>query len=221
MAPSEDSTRIRILKAALELASEEGPSALTTRRVAAAAGVNLGLLHYYFKSKEALVAEVFGLYLEELRADPAHADGREADPAAMVAGMLDSAFSTILRRKGIFFGLLGKAAGALSTTNFASVDELGGSHGLGSIAAMPLKAVRNVKSSIFPYVVSYIESILGDGNPELAQRRAMQVMLSVFNPLLFTDMPRVAFGLDLRDPAVRKQYLLDIVRDSARPPNSR
>ncbi len=44
-------TRERILKAALEAFSERGFDGATTRDIAAQAGVNLGLIKYYFDSK--------------------------------------------------------------------------------------------------------------------------------------------------------------------------
>ena len=75
--------RARILDASLSIASAEGLSALTTRRVAQEAGVNVGLLHYYFGSKERLVA------------------------------MLLSAFETARLRPGLIFGFLSKIVTAL------------------------------------------------------------------------------------------------------------
>ncbi len=47
-------TRARILEAGLEMFSERGFDGTTTRDVAARADVNLGLIKYYFGSKEAL-----------------------------------------------------------------------------------------------------------------------------------------------------------------------
>ncbi|MDA8411736.1 MAG: helix-turn-helix domain containing protein, partial [Treponema sp.] len=60
--------RERILAAATDLAGREGLEALTTRRVARVAGVNVGLLHYYFESKESLIDETLGLFLDEMLA---------------------------------------------------------------------------------------------------------------------------------------------------------
>lgn len=58
-------TRIRIIKGAREALEEGGMEALTTRRIAASAGVKLATLHYYFDSKESLLLAV----LEDLIAD--------------------------------------------------------------------------------------------------------------------------------------------------------
>lgn len=58
-------TRVRIIKGAREALEEGGMEALTTRRIAASAGVKLATLHYYFDSKERLLLAV----LEDLIAD--------------------------------------------------------------------------------------------------------------------------------------------------------
>lgn len=58
-------TRVRIIKGAREALEEGGMEALTTRRIAASAGVKLATLHYYFDSKESLLLAV----LEDLIAE--------------------------------------------------------------------------------------------------------------------------------------------------------
>ncbi len=52
--PSADPTRERILAAALDLFSERSFEGATTREIAARAGVTQPLLHYHFRSKDAL-----------------------------------------------------------------------------------------------------------------------------------------------------------------------
>ncbi len=55
---SEDVRRGQILEAAFEVASREGLGGLTVRRVAAEAGLSHGLVHFHFKRKERLVADL-------------------------------------------------------------------------------------------------------------------------------------------------------------------
>ncbi len=63
--PSADSTRDRILVAALDLFSERSFEGATTREIAARAGVTQSLLNYHFRSKEYLwQASVDGLFGE-------------------------------------------------------------------------------------------------------------------------------------------------------------
>jgi AcrR family transcriptional regulator len=49
----------QILAAATELFHERSPASVSLREIARRAGVNYGLIHHYFKSKEAVLAEVF------------------------------------------------------------------------------------------------------------------------------------------------------------------
>jgi AcrR family transcriptional regulator len=55
----------RMLDAAEALLVAEGPAALTTTRVAAAAGVSVGSLYQYLPDKEAIVEALAGRYLAE------------------------------------------------------------------------------------------------------------------------------------------------------------
>jgi AcrR family transcriptional regulator len=56
---SDSETRAALLDAAEALMVDEGYAAVTTRRVASEAGVNNGLVHYYFGTLEELFVEVF------------------------------------------------------------------------------------------------------------------------------------------------------------------
>ena len=62
-------TRTRILEAALSAFAEDGYEGATTREIVARAGVNHGLIAYYFGSKTTLWREAVDLAFAELRAD--------------------------------------------------------------------------------------------------------------------------------------------------------
>lgn len=68
--PKDNETRQRIVAAAMKLFRTKGMSGVNMRELAENAGVNKGLLHYYFKTKEALFREVFvqqaGLLYQEV-----------------------------------------------------------------------------------------------------------------------------------------------------------
>ena len=59
-------TREKILKAADDLFAQVGYDAATTREIAELSGVNKALIHYHFKSKEALLASILDRYYERL-----------------------------------------------------------------------------------------------------------------------------------------------------------
>jgi AcrR family transcriptional regulator len=64
-AAGEPSGRERILRATQQLIARGGVSAVTNRRVAAAAGVSLGSLTYHFASQAQLLRESILLYVQE------------------------------------------------------------------------------------------------------------------------------------------------------------
>lgn len=63
---SKNDTKNQIIEHAARLFAEEGYHGLTTRAIATASGVNLGLIHYYFGSKQALWDAVLQEKEEEL-----------------------------------------------------------------------------------------------------------------------------------------------------------
>jgi len=67
--PHTADSRDRILAAGLEVFADEGFVGTTTRAVAARAGVNLGLIQYYFGSKDALWRAVVDQVFSSLRAE--------------------------------------------------------------------------------------------------------------------------------------------------------
>ena len=56
--PDGDERRAELVRAAYELIAEKGLEELRTRDIAARVGINIATLHYYFDTKEALVAAV-------------------------------------------------------------------------------------------------------------------------------------------------------------------
>ncbi len=68
-ATPDGSSRTALLDAAVRLMSERPPSTVTGRELAEAAGVNYGLVHYYFDSAEDLLREARRHHGERLVAD--------------------------------------------------------------------------------------------------------------------------------------------------------
>jgi len=66
--PAREVARTALLDAAERLLIEEGHAGITTRKVAAEAGVNHGLVHYYFGSIEELLFQAMERYTERLLA---------------------------------------------------------------------------------------------------------------------------------------------------------
>jgi AcrR family transcriptional regulator len=58
--------RLQLLNAAIAVIAERGVEGLRTREIAARAGANISTLHYYFRTKEALLLSVLGHVVETL-----------------------------------------------------------------------------------------------------------------------------------------------------------
>lgn len=197
----------RILDAALSIASVEGLSALTTRRVAQEAGVNVGLLHYYFGSKEKLLEETLRRFGEEMRALLERISGEHAEegPEERLVAMLLSAFETARLRPGLVFGFLSKIVTALEAGDLsgAEAEEL-------PSAVLPVAAaLRSIlEGQIFPLLALRL------GEDEvLVRRRSLQMLTSIFHPVMFT--PYVPFvGVDMSTREGRLAYIRGVVHDA-------
>ena len=222
--------RERILAAAMDLAGREGLDALTTRKVAKEAGVNVGLLHYYFQSKEALVDETLGLFVSEMLAttgelaevgtEAAARTHPEAATQASPEDLLSELFSRALvlawERPGIIFGLIGRLVAAVAKS--AQEHPAPGAE-LPGATLSPLDAMANMQAALFerirPLLVARLEE-----NPALVGRRAIQLFTSIFHPALFTPFPGLIFGLDLQDAERRREYVRAVVKDALEPPRA-
>jgi TetR/AcrR family transcriptional regulator, regulator of cefoperazone and chloramphenicol sensitivity len=67
--PDSSSPRERILSAVIDCIEQDGINNLTTRSIAHLAGTNIASINYYFRSKDALVAEALQLSLNHMLAD--------------------------------------------------------------------------------------------------------------------------------------------------------
>lgn len=78
MKSDEANAKEKIYKAALELlGAGEDAQGITTRQIAAKAGVNLALVNYYYRSKENLLSEVVGRMMDGI-IGPIIGDGEDA-----------------------------------------------------------------------------------------------------------------------------------------------
>ncbi len=201
-------TRERILDAALAIASTEGLSALTTRRVAQKAGVNVGLLHYHFGSKEKLLEETLRRFGEEMRLlfERMFVEHAHEAPEEKLVAMLVSAFETARLRPGLVFGFLARIATALADGALPKDDG-------GGLLLPELPTVVILRSILEERIFPLLALHLGD-DQELVKRRAFQVMTSIFHPLLFATQVVPFFGIDLSTREGRVGYVRSVVKDA-------
>ncbi len=79
--------RARLIEAAIGLAERKGVAAVTTRDVARAAGVSLGVVHYCFDNKDALMTELVKALSTRLQESVDGSPGIWADAGTGVAAL--------------------------------------------------------------------------------------------------------------------------------------
>ena len=101
----------RMLDAAEELLVAEGPGALTTTRVASAAGVSVGSLYQYLPDQEAIVEALAGRYLAEfeglmeaLAEEASAAPGRWTDPVGRLLDVFAQRYRDRPGYRALWFG---------------------------------------------------------------------------------------------------------------------
>ena len=97
MTPEEANAKEKIFQAAKELVlAGKTEQQITTRKIAARAGVNLALVNYYYQSKENLLSEVVGTMMGEIIEQTDQSKRTEADAQTRLKDMLvataDAAF---------------------------------------------------------------------------------------------------------------------------------
>jgi len=230
--------RERILAAALELAGREGLEALTTRSVAAEAGVNLGLLHYYFESKESLVEETIGAFIGELRdrlatldpgpygatakdGPPSGAAGPEAGSSVVdeeaLADFLSGTFDLVARRPALLFGLVSRmvaviARGFSAPPPEAAAERARGKAGTELAGIPPFSSLVEIQGLFVGRVRPLLARRFGSDR-ELLARKSLQLLTAVFHPLLLSPVPLLLFGFDLGDAEKRRAYVRGVVAD--------
>jgi AcrR family transcriptional regulator len=91
--PAPASPRERILAAVIDCIERDGIHSLTTRSIAKEAGTNIASINYYFRSKEALVAEALRMSLNHMLVDIVQL---VADPTKPWQEALEGAFIYLL-----------------------------------------------------------------------------------------------------------------------------
>ena len=102
----DDSTESRIVLATVACIAQNGIAATSTHQVARFANLNQGNIHYYFRSKEALLKRVLELLYENSAQNIDALSDKRISPTARLEMIFDLGFDLITRRRDEFIGLI-------------------------------------------------------------------------------------------------------------------
>jgi AcrR family transcriptional regulator len=91
-----DVARVALLESAIELLSARGPDGVSSREVAKAAGVNYGLVHYYFGSRNELLRQAIAREMEQWGATNPSIDDEEWTPLLLGAPLPERAWRSLV-----------------------------------------------------------------------------------------------------------------------------
>jgi AcrR family transcriptional regulator len=194
MKQDESTTREKILGATIELLAGSEPEALTTRQIAARAGVNVAAINYHFRSKDNLIDEAVYSFSSRAFAQGAQLLRDEA------VRPLDRLLQFL---KGYSWGLV--EYHTLTRTAFEKHLTPGPSSG----------RYAGLTRELFTAVGSALREHTGERDETAAARRTLMLFSGVIFPFLFHELFGEAGGVEVTDPAQRDQYIELLVRTVA------
>ncbi|MCB9389609.1 MAG: TetR family transcriptional regulator [Acidimicrobiia bacterium] len=135
--------RDRVIRAAMELASEGGYEAVHMRAVAERGDVALGTIYRYFSSKDDLLVAAMVQWAGQLRDRLADMPPSDDDPVDRVVAVLSQAVSALERRRGLTTALVT----AMSSTDAAVA---AGKVEIGRVMLATLQAAVGDSSEVSP-----------------------------------------------------------------------
>ncbi|HTN92650.1 MAG TPA: TetR/AcrR family transcriptional regulator [Sorangium sp.] len=190
-----DDPRQRLVVAAIEQIEQHGIGQATVRKIAAAAGVNIAAVNYYFRSKEALLAAALEGSIRHMLEDGEELLARmPGDPLDALSGLLGYYLEGCLRFPNLSRAHLNDAF-----------------HGDDYSGPFPV---------LFGPVIERLRDLVQAAVPGLDQRaaahRVVTALSAVFFPAFFAGLFQ---GLGaLGSPADRLAYVRELARQTLAPP---
>ena len=175
----------KIVNAAIECIEQYGVSGATSRKISAAAGVNVAAINYYFRSKEVLIQKAME---------------RTMDHAFDWSDFPDAPSLTVQQRCYNIFNHLIEGG-----VNFPGVTR---AH------FHDLLSEGNYDALVVKRLIVFTRQLVDDleahgykGNRADLELAVMQIMNGAFMSILVPHLYKSSLGLDLSDPDTRHRYL--------------
>jgi AcrR family transcriptional regulator len=185
----EAGTKERILATAVRLLLNAPPKGLTTRAIAAEAGVNVAAIHYYFQTKENLIEQAYS---------------SATDSGFKRAMQVFDRKDLPVRDRAVQF-LQGYAIGIVE---YPSISRAGFSRML---------FVEKASERFARYLGRMFEALrgtfrqMGEADPKGQAGKALAALSSIILPFLFMGAFRGISGIDYGDRAERNKYIEQLV----------
>ncbi|MGK3992467.1 TetR/AcrR family transcriptional regulator [Sorangium sp. So ce1024] len=190
-----DDPRQRLVAAAIDQIEKHGVGQVTVRKIAAAAGVNIAAVNYYFRSKEALLAAALDGSIQHMLEDSEDFLARmPGDPQEALSGLLGYYLEGSLRYPNV-----GRAHlhGAFHADDYSGP--------FPTLFAPVMERLRDLVQAAVPGL-----------DERAAARRVVAALSAVFFPAFFAGLYR---GLNaLGSPADRLAYVRELARQTLAPP---
>lgn len=99
---SKPTPKEKILQATFEIIGSKGVQAVTTRKIAARAGVNVAAVNYYFGSKDNVINEALKIFTSKLLSPYLHLDDTTLPPVERLRNFLRSYADSTLEYPDVF-----------------------------------------------------------------------------------------------------------------------
>ncbi len=193
---TEEHTKTKIINAVLETIADEGEQSVTVRGIAKKAGVNPGLVNYYFGAKQRLMSAAFKFVVSKNLAVFGILKDRSLPPDRRLVEFFSSFLVTLLRHPGIV------------KTQFSRL--LNGTFDIEDYFLF-------IKDRIL-LLMAILSQVTGIRDRKMLTMKMLQWMSAVIYPVMVLSSGSLSVKLpfDLREPEARKNYIELLVNDRIR-----
>lgn len=186
METEKSDTQSKMVATAIDMIGRQVNLNFTIREFAEQAGVNLASVNYYFRSKDNLIDEVERHFMRELRKTYGELSQAESSPKTRIVRWAERLMHQLMEYPGVLFLMVTKLI----------------SDGRQSEGVIEL--IDNSEMLLAPI----IRSLTGmpEDDPKCSHM-VMQLIAGVVTPILFHHGIGRTFGMNLKDPRERSDYV--------------
>lgn len=184
-------TKDRILKTAMGIIGKEGHLNVTTREIAQKAQVNVAAINYHFGSKDNLIEQVEGKFVDDIKDIYAVLHDESLHPRDRIRTWADRLMIHLLEHPGILFMWASKVIGSSSKDD-----------GIAGLIDFSEANLANI-----------IKETVCHGDDIQISFKVMQLISSVISPILIYESGGRSLSTNIKDGNMRGQYI-DTIIDS-------